>query len=203
MKSCLNVFLVCFCLSVVSLASGCDSTAEPIAEAPPQPAVQEKEGGGSAIDKAKELFKKAEGKDAAEGMKKWIGDKLNKVSESDEAAGKVAEDTVEWASNMFNQLKENGLTNADNAKDWMAEDFASIGAWEYKVLKMEADQASSRLEVTMNKLGQERWECFAIQPAGTSMLYHFKRQKKSYLQSLPLKDMLHLLPLMSSGEDNN
>ena len=174
---------------------------QPVSEpAPRQKSDPQEKEKPSTLDKAMELWKKAD--DSGEGVKKWLGDRIQDAAiPNDEEIA----DPFEWANDMFQKLKDEGLTTADSAQEWLVEDFNSIGAWEYKVLSvpMATEADVSKVETSLNKLGLERWECFSVvapsQPGGNHV-YHLKRQKKSLMRSLPLRDMMRLVPLMGGGD---
>jgi hypothetical protein len=55
-------------------------------------------------------------------------------------------------------------------------------------------------EKKLNELGAKRWECFHVgKGAQGETVFYMKKHAKSYLDNVPLKDMLHLLQFL----DNN
>lgn len=94
-----------------------------------------------------------------------------------------------------------GLTTAKDAGSWDSEDWNSIGAWEYKVVFVAStDKTKDRVppEQTLNEHGKLRWECFHVSDRPGGVTYFMKRQKKSYLKNMPLRDVLKLVPLLGT-----
>jgi hypothetical protein len=137
------------------------------------------------LEQANKLFKKAKdaGQTTASNAGDWISDQ---VSGAMDATGTAAQGTGDWVSETFDSLKNNGMTSANNATEWVQEDIQNMNAFEYKVVPKQSSD-----EAMMNKLGKERWDCFAVD--ATSLYY--KRQRKSYLRNVPVKDLLKFLPM--------
>jgi len=127
-----------------------------------------------------------------DGVKKMFGD-------MSDATGDTADDAMNWANEMFTSLSESGLTTKDNVQDWMWEDWNNMNAWEYQVIRVEASNPAT-LQEKLNEAGKQRWDCFHVSDSETGTTFYLKRQKKSYMKSLPLKDMLKLVPLLDGGE---
>ena len=109
------------------------------------------------------------------------------------------EETMKWANETYEALKEKGLTTANDAGSWLTQDFKNMNAWEYKVVVISGRQPFTA-EKTLNKLGTERWECFHVQPGASSLTFYLKKPKRSYLKSLPTMDLMRLVPMMGGGE---
>jgi len=196
-------------LLLTTIFAGCDSAKvdvpEPVADTVGTVAQEETE-----ETPEKQLEKNAADQEdvqeqgATEGVKKWLGERLKQAADTSndaaQAAGDTAEGSVEWATETYEQLKEQGLTTANSAGQWFTEDFKSMGAWEYKIVELNLTQSSEQAEQQLNALGRERWECFQVTPQkkGSSHYYFFKRPKRSYLKNIPLKDVLKLVPLMNN-----
>lgn len=205
------------CLGICALCLGCsnqDTVDKNAAAKPATPVVLDEqstnkntdaksashEGKQSALAKAKDLLREA---DKSGGVAKWLEDKLQHAGDSgqDSVAG-----SLDWANSTFELLKTKGLTTAGSVQEWVLEEYSSMGTWEYKVVKMLPDDSDDQTEAKLNELGSERWECFNVvrqEPPQSHYLYYFKREKKSYLKSLPLKDMLRLLRLTGSDGNSN
>lgn len=122
---------------------------------------------------------------------------VDQLSAAGEAGGQTASDSMAWATEMYNSLKEQGMTKADNTQQWLANDWKHAGAWEYHVVTL---ASGSDIAAQLNELGKERWECFQVAPPLEGYVtFYFKRPAKSYLTNLPMKDLMHLLPLMGTG----
>ena len=148
------------------------------------------DGSKSTWSKVKNLYSKAKkkGKTTASDAKQWVSGLLGSASDS---TNKASRDATEWAQGLYQQALDQGETQATNVKDWVMEDISKGSAWQYKVVKVEGNP-----EKKMNELGAKRWECFDVE-AG---YMYFKRKPKSYLNKVPVKDLMRLLPLIGSGD---
>ena len=189
----------------ISILSGCSSSVVendgvPVAQADQDPlseqAVEDEDSilaqAASIIDQAKES-----GSSQAEVASQWLSERMQDVSDSTSQAAGV---TGEWATETFQYLKDQGLTTANSTQEWLSEDIQNMGAWHYKVVTLDLTQPTVQMEVTLNELGKERWECFHVLPSseGQTTLF-FKKSRRSYLKSIPFKDAMRLLPLLGSG----
>jgi hypothetical protein len=116
-----------------------------------------------------------------------------------EAAG--AEDSGVWneVERLYEQAREAGEKVPGNVYDWLKEDLDHIGDWEYRVIYI-SDPAEIELERAMNKLGIDRWECFAVVRHGDALQLFFKRPVKSYLKHIPVSDLWKLVPGKGEGD---
>ena len=125
----------------------------------------------------------------------WLGEQYEYATGG---ASKAANNTTGWLTKQYNNAVAAGETSATSAKDWVADDLGKIGTWQYKVMRLPA--ASRRLEIEMNKLGNQRWECFSVREVDSVyVVAYFKRPHRSYLKQLPAKDLLKLFPLLQDG----
>ena len=149
----------------------------------------EPDNGSGYLEQANELFKKAKdaGQTTAANAGEWIGDKFSGAMD---ATGSVAQDTGDWVTETFESLKNQGMTTANNATEWVQEDLQNMSAFEYKVISKEGNG-----EQALNELGKQRWECFAVDDQS----FYLKRQSKSYLRHVPVKDLLKFLPAGGDG----
>ncbi len=88
-----------------------------------------------------------------------------------------------------------GETLPEKMPDWVKEDLKNAGSWEYRVV----ETPRAELEVTLNELGAERWECFAVESAGKKSRLVLKRRKRSRLReidSLSAEDLLAVMKLL-------
>ena len=104
---------------------------------------------------------------------------------------------IEEVSKLYKKAKESGEQVPDNISDWIKEDISRIGDWEYKVLHMEIE-AGIQKESFLNIHGRQRWECFWVRENGEEMEFYFKRPARSYLKSIPLKNLIKLIPIEST-----
>lgn len=188
-----RIFFVIFA-ATLCLNLGC--TNEPAAPANGAAAAvvpqQEQEKGESGIgDKIGNLVEQAKSKaPSMDDVKKMFND-------AGDATGQTADDTMKWANEMYKSLSERGMTTTTNVKDWISEDWNNINAWEYQVVSVQTEDPAA-LQKKLNESGSQRWDCFHVSSSGAKTTFFMKRQKKSYMKSLPLKDMLKLIPLLDN-----
>lgn len=155
--------------------------------------VDEAQSEDGVLDKMSDLVKKAKSKaPSMEEMKKMLSD-------AGETTSQTADDSMKWVEEAYNSLSKRGLTSAKSASDWLKNDWNSMNTWEYQVLFVSAEEMSSTpdvLESKLNEAGARRWECFSVSENKTGIKFFMKRQKKSYLKNVPLKDMMKLVPLL-------
>ena len=88
---------------------------------------------------------------------------------------------LERAMQLYKETAGEDAVMPEDAQQWVMEDLKKIGDWEYQVLRI-SDHDPERIQAAMNELGSRRWECFFVRTVDGAALYHFKRQKTSYLQ---------------------
>ncbi|MEE2826020.1 MAG: hypothetical protein VYE64_05285 [Planctomycetota bacterium] len=190
--------------------AGCDSSDMPAPGTAPAEVTQEPDANDKAdaddasilaraakiIDQAKES-----GSSQAEVASEWLSARMQDVSES---TSQAADSTGEWATETFQYLKEQGMTTAGSTHEWLAEDIQNMGAWHYKVVVLDLNQPTAETEQALNDLGKERWECFHVLASsdGQTTMF-FKKGRRSYLKSIPFKDVMRLLPLLGSGDEGD
>ena len=106
---------------------------------------------------------------------------------------------MKWANEMYQSLKDKGMTTAGSTKEWLTSDWKAMGAWEYKIVKVDTSDLANT-EKRLNELGKDNWECFHVAARGDSEFMYFKKPAKSFLKNVPFKDALHLIPLMDLGQ---
>lgn len=120
----------------------------------------------------------------------WVGELYDGTTKNAQGAANA---TSTWISNQYNNAVKTGETSATTAKEWVVDDLRKIGTWQYKVV----GNSIADVEDTLNTLGAERWECFAVQNRNASNVrLYLKRRHRSYLQQLPAKDLLRLAPIL-------
>ena len=154
-------------------------------------AVQQEQGEGGISEKIGNMVEQAKSKAPS------MDDMKSMFNKAGDATGQSADDAMKWANKMFQSLKGQGVTTTDNVTDWISEDWNNINAWEYQVISVESTQAAT-LQEKLNEVGKQRWECFHVSNGDAATTFYMKRQKKSYMKSLPLKDMLKLIPLLDN-----
>lgn len=91
----------------------------------------------------------------------------------------------------------------DKAKEWKElsqQEIDKIWAIEYKSVYLSRSDAEG-LEMTLNDLGRERWDCYHVGEEEGERILYLKRRKSSVLRSIPLSDLLRIWAL-SSGADH-
>ena len=161
---------------------------------PPPTQAREKPG---ILDRASDLYNKTKQAGiAGNAAKKWLSETYQDASES---GGQTAEETAKWVNDMYKSLKDQGLTTASDAGQWLSDDLRNMNAWSYKVVPIAVNEPEEA-EKRMNELGKQGWECFHVSEQESGTVFFFKKSNKSYLKSIPVKDLLRLIPLM--GSDN-
>ena len=124
-------------------------------------------------------------------------------SDGDDAPGNSGgeEDSGLWdeVERLYGQARDTGEQVPGDVYDWLQEDLNHIGDWEYRVIAV-SDLAEDGLETTMNELGVERWECFAVVREREVVHLFFKRPAKSYLRHIPISDLWKLVPGKGEGD---
>lgn len=115
-------------------------------------------------------------------------------------AGEVLEIDEGWTE-YFEKLKEQHSEywkyvdktekTPSQAYEWLQQDLKNMSTWEYRVLTI-TKTSDAEIEKQLNELGNERWECVAITRTKGRQRFILKRPKKSYMRSLPLKELLKL-----------
>ncbi|MCD4779723.1 MAG: hypothetical protein K8S27_04135 [Candidatus Omnitrophica bacterium] len=110
----------------------------------------------------------------------------------------AAEEAVEGSS-YWDQIKDKIQNKTDEnkertrkAKVWIEEDIKRIGDWEYYIEELSLADLP-QLEETLNRLGEERWQCFWVETGKNKSVFLFKRPAISYLHRIPKGDVLRLL----------
>lgn len=121
-------------------------------------------------------------------------------AEGDES--EPAPETSLWedVKSLYEKAKSTGEQVPRDVYQWIRDDLKHLGDWEYLVVEVDAGDASA-LETRLNELGQERWElCWAM--PGDEVRYVMKRRSRTYLNHIPMSDLLGLLPAGDGGESN-
>jgi hypothetical protein len=105
-----------------------------------------------------------------------------------------AAETSSWeeAQKLYEKAKNAGDDVPKNVADWVKAEFQRMGTWEYRFVSLNAND-TAELEKELNIMGKERWECFWLEREGNVMRLAFKRPAQSYLQALPVKELMKLI----------
>ncbi|MBD3868989.1 MAG: hypothetical protein IFK94_12755 [Acidobacteria bacterium] len=94
---------------------------------------------------------------------------------------------------LYESAKKAGDIDAGSVTEWLKTDYEGMGDWEYRVIEV-TSKDSSVLETYLNAEGQDRWEVFWVREGGGNFTFFLKRPVRSYLRSVPLTDLLKLIP---------
>ena len=204
-------------LAAILLIGGCKKSGGPAASQDTTPANGENQnavkedtaqrGSGEKSDSQSEtLMEKTSGmiKSAADSSLQaansaggWIQDKAQASFESSKQAtmnvGKKIQD-------IFQLAKEQGTTTANNVLDFVKEDVARLGTWQYTSRTVTHENPQEVVSI-LNRLGKEKWECFWVDKQATQTTLYFKKPPKSYTNSIPFKDLLRYLPELQGGDN--
>ena len=64
------------------------------------------------------------------------------------------------------------------------EEIEKLFNFEYKVVEIDRGNSAEQLQDELNKLGQDRWDCFHAETADKTLKMFCKRRPKSYLRYL-------------------
>ena len=105
-----------------------------------------------------------------------------------------------WAEiqRLYERAKAAGETVPEDAVDWVQQDLARYGDWEYRVVELPSSERALA-ETELNDLGKERWDCFWVEARGSRTRFYFKRPSRSYLRNLPLSDLMKVVPTTDGG----
>jgi hypothetical protein len=78
------------------------------------------------------------------------------------------------------------------SKEWLLKDLENIGDWEYKVETFNLKNPKD-LEIRLNQLGADRWQCFWVESTKDGKAFYFKRTKLSYLSKIPTGALLRIM----------
>ena len=120
------------------------------------------------------------------------------ISGQEDSADEPEPGVWDEVERLYERAKETGERVPKNVYDWIRQDIENLGDWEYRVVELESSDLKS-VEDKLNELGQERWDCIWVQASGKTTRFFLKRPVRSYLTTLPLSQLLKLIP--SAGGD--
>jgi len=136
-----------------------------------------------------EKEKKEEEKSYLDRLKKAYDEKV-------ESGKKLYDKNIEGGKKLYEKNFGDGKELTEQTKDWVKEDIENMGDWEYKIVAF-GGKAHEEMEKELNQLGNERWQCFWVEPSGKNKVFYFKRTKKSYIQKIPAGDLLKIIGALS------
>ena len=107
----------------------------------------------------------------------------------------------EQVQELYENARKEGEEAPRDFYDWIRSDMQNIGDWEYHVFESAAGETAESVEQQLNELGTERWDCIWIEQRGKTTRFVMKRPTYSYLQHVPLSQLLKLIPLGGSGDE--
>ena len=121
----------------------------------------------------------------SEKLKEAYAEKLKKSKELYDKGMKVA-------SEKYAETFEEGKDLSGKSKQWLLKDLQNIGDWEYKIESISLKNTKD-LEIRLNQLGTERWQCFWVEKSANGTSFYFKRTKLSYLSKIPSGALLRIM----------
>jgi hypothetical protein len=109
------------------------------------------------------------------------------------APGRLPASLEELVEQLYQRAREAGEEVPPDAMQWAREDLERAGDWEYRVVRVEADDDAA-IEARLAALGAERWEAFWVERSGAGLRIFLKRRAVSYLRRLPLSELGRLFP---------
>ena len=92
---------------------------------------------------------------------------------------------------LYELAKRKGEEVPKDVYEWAKEDVQAIGNWEYKVQYF-SNPNHIALENQLNELGKERWDVIWIDRQGPNLIVTMKRPSRTWLNKLPLGQLLKL-----------
>jgi hypothetical protein len=117
-------------------------------------------------------------------------------AEKVESGKKLYDENVEGRKKLYEQNLGDGKELTEQTKEWVKGDIEHMGDWEYKIVAF-GGKATTEMEKALNRLENERWQCFWVESSGKDKVLSFKRTKKSYIQKIPAGDLLRIIGALS------
>ena len=121
----------------------------------------------------------------SEKLKEAYAEKLKKSKE-------LYDKGVKAATDKYAETFEEGKDLSGKSKEWLLKDLKNIGDWEYKVETFNLKNPKD-LEIRLNQLGADRWQCFWVEGTKDGKTFYFKRTKLSYLSKIPTGALLRIM----------
>ena len=126
----------------------------------------------------------------------WISDRVQDGIEGGKNATVNAGNAIK---DIFKRAKDGGMTTANNVADFVKEDISKMGAWSYTQRTVTNENPQEVVNM-LNRMGREKWECFWVDKQPDETTLYFKKSPKSYISSIPFKDMIRYLPELGGNE---
>jgi hypothetical protein len=103
------------------------------------------------------------------------------VSQLMAQSGELVEELTPLGQQVGKTVAEGAKTVGTSATD----EVQKLFRWEYKVTDLPAEYGSAEIEVYLNGLGMDRWDCFRVEPVQGTFRVFCKRPPKSPLRYMP------------------
>ena len=110
-----------------------------------------------------------------------------------------SDEILKSVQEMYEKAKRSGEQVPESIYDWTKEDLNKINDWEYKVVAVMKSEMPE-VENILNETGKNRWQCFWVDKEKGRAVFYFRRQARSYLKTLPFRELLRILPLEDAGQ---
>lgn len=115
-----------------------------------------------------------------------------------DAAGATTKKMNDSLKSLYQKAVESGATTATSTRAWVEEDISKMGAWVYTSRAVSTEEDPLATVAMLNKMGREKWECFWVDKQGTATTLYFKKSPRSYISSIPFKDLVRMFPGLGS-----
>jgi hypothetical protein len=109
-----------------------------------------------------------------------------------EAASEATDSARARIEELYRQAREAGENVPQDVMGWTLQDIARIGTWEYRIERIPGEPGE--VQAALNALGAERWEAYWVERDSAGLTVHLKRRTRSYLERVPIGDLLRLVP---------
>ncbi|MFP6581811.1 MAG: hypothetical protein VCD00_04575 [Candidatus Hydrogenedentota bacterium] len=82
---------------------------------------------------------------------------------------------------LYEKAKADGEQVSEDVVEWAKSDVKKIGSWSYKIVSISFDSEDAIVE-ELNKLGDDRWECYCVETVPEGKRFYLKKSVRSYLQ---------------------
>ncbi len=98
---------------------------------------------------------------------------------------------------LYEKAKAAGEQVPEDILEWAKSDVKKIGTWDYKIVSVSLESEDAMLN-ELKRLGNQRWECFWVEPVPGGKRFYMKRAVRSYLQIVG--GASKFIPVPGSGE---
>lgn len=126
-----------------------------------------------------------------EQLKNLYDEKIGSSEQSDADDGDLS-GKIEAIKAYYRESRESTAEMSKEAYQWLQDDIAKIGAWEYHVFTADNIEDDGTRE-TLTQMGLDRWELVSAVASEGHIVFVLKRAMKSYVKILPAQDVLKLM----------